>query len=252
MKLSDLKIKCFTEFKVAVMGEMGGWFHKIELKEGNWRDILREAVDFFRMADSGSATRRTYYKFDLDREILEYNVENLNIVQIVKIMGCDSTFYNAFLHNMMLNGVGSVGSWINLGQSNLTSDYLINLNDYQLNYANMRTVEKFFKIPILFDYNMNNNILTLKNHTKAGHIKVMLDCIVLDELDDLFNNYLFRKYCTALAKRTWATNLEGKIKIDFPHGEMTIDQVKADAMEEIEKYEAAIRSYGNHGLFKRT
>lgn len=159
-----------------------------------------------------------------------------SIVGVVRVLPLNNLMSQSYMwdirYQMILNNLWDLSS--------------TSMLSYTIAMQHIRSIELLFQgeVPIRFERHQNKLMVDLNwgsSECPEGTMMIVECYKIIDpELyNDVYNDRWLKRYCTALIKRQWGSNLQKYQGISLPGGiVLNGDKIYADAQQEIDKLEA--------------
>lgn len=209
--------------------------------------LIREAAQFFWENDNSSMERRVYNirNTDLNKE----NAATKLILlpeQIYSVYGVyrGSGYAHGVLDDFSVEKI-MLSQYSVFGGAR--DDSRIGPVDMVMSMYELSTYENLFNSAITYDFNRFSHQLNIIGD--IGYDDLVIKAFVRCRVQDLYNNYYFLKYVTALCQRALST-IYGTLSFKMPGGvEINYDKFEESANNEIDKIEEALKNRSGVGFF---
>ncbi len=268
-----LKLNSGDEFIEYIITSLGGNVFRMELLDGDIHYVMNKAVGYCLYNDSGVIFQNKYITLPLNKGQHDYYLNDENVIDVISCK--PPTTNSAMMTNGVINNIGmsnpnmlsigmgygrgggyggfgggSTGSLSGIGgrgtyNGAFHTDGVQGMLDAAMGYGSVKDLRHFYQTRINYNYNKENNILTIHNTLYIPVI--LLECKYRKPFVDLYNNEYFRRYFSALLKLKWVTNVTGKTNVELPMGTLNLEIAKSDAEAEIEAMETMIKNVNMYG-----
>lgn len=218
------------------MRALGAPVIEINVDEDQVEDRIDDALQYYQEYHS-DAIIRSYYKHQLTSTDITNSYISIpnSITSVVKLLDFGSGPAEKFFdveYNMRLQDMYSFNT---AGRSSI--------QDYSMRTQHLALLDNVINSTEILRFNRHMNRL----HIDEGFGDLQVDDYIIIEgyeivdpqtYTDVYNDMFLKKYCTALIKRQWGTNMSKFEGMQLPGG-VTMNglQIYQDAVEEINKLE---------------
>lgn len=233
-------IKTQDEFRDSILRTLGQGTFDIEIWPENWFDIFGEAYEYYVRYAYNYGFKTAFIPIIIGKDVTSYDLSKHNVISTLKIYTDFDEFGGSLERLSMYQGMMG-----DMFSTTSTGAYIDRIGDFMIDYANFNTMKDIFRREYLPTYYRNTGTMEIKpapQHDSCGFI----ECYVGERFENLFNDMLFRKLVTAIAKKQWHSNLAKFKNLDFAgKGEIDLERLKTESKEEYAEVLKTIKDESN-------
>jgi hypothetical protein len=229
-----------NEFLDVIKRKLGADFIPVNLSEGNWDDILNDALDYF-SKNVYNFSKDGIYILDTTKDSSEYTLPD-NIFSVMDVL--DKALWTQLYYKFPTREFDTVTVQFISSLARFPGNKMM---DAEIALQNLSAFVRQFVPKAEWSFDFFNHKMIF--HSAPGNNTVYLFCSYLLDYNGtstsgIWTDQLFQNYTTALAKIQWTSNLMKFKDFQLPGGgTINIDGIRQEGLEEKKEIEAYIQEH---------